>query len=65
MDPPERVIEAIAAGASRRETPEQFGLRASVVIIWVQRYHATEILHPGQAADLCHRWKSTRTLSWV
>jgi hypothetical protein len=29
----ERVIEAIAAGASRRETAEQFGLSASVVII--------------------------------
>ena len=40
MDLRERVIEAIAAGASRRETAEQFGLSASVVIIWAQRYPA-------------------------
>ena len=55
MDLRERVIEAIAAGASRRETAEQFGLSASVVIIWAQRHPATEILHPSEAADLCHR----------
>ena len=42
----ERVIEAIAAGASRRETAEQFGLSASVVIIWAQRYHATGNIVP-------------------
>jgi transposase len=46
MDLRERVIEAIAAGASRRETAEQFGLSASVVIIWAQRYHATGNIAP-------------------
>jgi transposase len=46
MDLRERVIEAIAAGASRRETAEQFGRSASVVIIWAQRYHATGNIAP-------------------
>ena len=46
MDLRERVIEAIAAGASRRETAEQFGLSASVVIIWAQRYRATGNIVP-------------------
>jgi transposase len=46
MDLRERVIEAIGAGASRRETAEQFGLSASVVIIWAQRYHATGNIVP-------------------
>ena len=46
MDLRERVIETIAAGASRRETAEQFGLSPSVVIIWAQRYHATGSIAP-------------------
>jgi transposase len=46
MDLRERVIEAVAAGASRHETAEQFGLSASVVIIWAQRYHATGNIAP-------------------
>jgi transposase len=46
MDLRERVIEAIAAGASRRETAKQLGLSASVVIIWAQRYHATGNIVP-------------------
>jgi transposase len=46
MDLRERVIEAIAAGASRRETAEQFGLSVSVVIIWAQRYHTTGNIAP-------------------
>jgi transposase len=46
MDLRERVIEAIAAGASRRETAEQFGLSPSVVIIWAQRCHATGSIAP-------------------
>jgi len=46
IDLRERVIEAIAAGASRRETAEQFGLSPSVVIIWAQRWEATGIIAP-------------------
>jgi transposase len=46
MDLRKRVIETIAEGASRRETAEQFGLSASVVIIWAQRYHATGNIVP-------------------
>jgi len=46
MDLRERVIEAIAAGASRRETAEHFGLSPSVVIIWAQRHHATGSIAP-------------------
>jgi transposase len=46
MDLRERVIGAIAAGASRRETAEHFGLSPSVVIIWAQRHHATGSIAP-------------------
>ena len=46
MDLRKRVIETIAEGASRRETAEQFGLSASVVIIWAQRYDATGNIAP-------------------
>jgi transposase len=41
MDLRERVIEAVAAGASRREAAELYGLSPSVVVIWVQRWNAT------------------------
>jgi transposase len=36
-----RVIEAITAGASRRETAELYGLSASVVVLWAQRWEET------------------------
>jgi transposase len=41
LDLRERVIEAVAAGASRRETAELYGLSPSVVVLWVQRWEAT------------------------
>ena len=36
-----RVIEAIEAGASRREAAEQYELSPSVVVIWAQRWEET------------------------
>jgi transposase len=36
-----RVIEAVEAGASRRETAERYGLSASVVVLWAQRWRET------------------------
>jgi transposase len=33
-----RVIEAIEAGASRREVAERYELSASVVVLWAQRF---------------------------
>jgi transposase len=36
-----RVIEEIATGASRREAAERYGISASVVVIWVQRWEET------------------------
>lgn len=36
-----RVIEAIEAGASRRETAELYGISPSVVVIWAQRWKET------------------------
>jgi transposase len=36
-----RVIEAIEAGASRREAAERYELSASVVVIWAQRWETT------------------------
>jgi transposase len=46
MDLRERVIAAVAGGASRREAAEEFGLSPSVVIIWMQRYEATGSVEP-------------------
>ena len=36
-----RVIEEIATGASRREAAECYGISASVVVIWAQRFEST------------------------
>ena len=36
-----RVIEEIASGASRREAAERYGISASVVVIWAQRWKQT------------------------
>jgi transposase len=41
LDLRERVIESVAAGASRREAAELYGISPSVVVIWVQRWDAT------------------------
>jgi transposase len=35
------VIEEIATGASRREAAERYGISASVVVIWAQRWKQT------------------------
>ena len=42
----ERVIEAIEAGASRREVAELFGISPSVVVIWAQQWKATGSIAP-------------------
>ncbi len=36
-----RVIGDVAAGASRREAAEHYGISPSVVVIWAQRFGAT------------------------
>jgi transposase len=36
-----RVIEEVVGGASRREAAERFGISASVVVIWAQRFEET------------------------
>lgn len=36
-----RVIEEIVTGASRREAAERYGISASVVVIWAQRFEET------------------------
>jgi transposase len=36
-----RVIEAVVAGASRREAAESFSLSASSAVRWLQRWHDT------------------------
>ena len=35
------VIEEVVEGASRREAAERFGISASVVVIWMQRFNRT------------------------
>jgi transposase-like protein len=37
----ERVLEAVEAGASRREAAENYGISASSAIKWMQRWHAS------------------------
>jgi len=41
LDLRERVVEAVEAGASRREVAEQYRLSPSVVVLWMQRWEAT------------------------
>ena len=41
-----RVIEEVESGASRRGAADQFGISASVVILWAQRYEATGSVAP-------------------
>ena len=36
-----RVIEEVTTGASRREAAERYGISASVVVIWAQRFEKT------------------------
>ena len=36
-----RVVEAVEGGASRREVAELYGISASVVVIWMQRWTET------------------------
>src|SRR5260370_35634608 len=36
-----RVIEEVTTGASRREAAERYGISASVVVIWSQRFEKT------------------------
>ena len=36
-----RVIEEIVTGASRREAAERYGISASVVVVWAQRFEKT------------------------
>jgi transposase len=36
-----RVIEDISTGASRREAAERYGVSASVVVLWAQRFERT------------------------
>jgi transposase len=41
LDLRERVVDAVVAGASRREVAEQYGLSPSAVVLWLQRWEAT------------------------
>lgn len=41
LDLRERVLEAVASGASRREAAERFEISASSAVKWLQRWHET------------------------
>lgn len=41
LDLRERVLEAVASGASRREAAERFEVGASSAVKWLQRWHET------------------------
>ena len=45
----ERVVKAVAQdGLSRRQAAERFGVGASTVIRWMQRWRDTGHIEPGQ-----------------
>jgi len=46
LDLRERVVEAVVAGASRREAAEQFGLSPSAVVLWMQLLEETGSVEP-------------------
>jgi putative transposase len=49
IDLRERVVKAVMQdGMSRREAAQRFGLGASTVITWLQRWRTTGCLEPGQ-----------------
>jgi transposase len=56
-----RVIEAIEAGASRREAADQYELSPSVVVIWAQRWEETGSVHDGGST---RRLRSMRNFCW-
>ena len=56
-----RVIEAIEAGASRREVAERYELSASVVVLWALALSKPEALRQSQVAAAPHRWRNTQT----
>jgi transposase len=44
----ERVVAAVAAGASTRAVAARFGVAVSSVVKWTQRYRATGSVAPGK-----------------
>ena len=56
-----RVIEAIEAGASRREVAERYELSASVVVLWALALSKPEALRQSQVAAAPNRWRNTQT----
>jgi transposase len=51
-----RVIELIEAGSSRREAAELYGISASVVVIWAQRWKQTGSISLGGANAEAQSW---------
>src|SRR3984957_15898491 len=50
----ERVIAAVAAGASTRAVAARFGVAVSSVVKWSQRYRATGSVAPGKMGGHRH-----------
>jgi putative transposase len=62
VDLRERVVKAVSeGGVSRRQAAQRFGIGASTVITWMQRWHATARIEPGQMGG--HRPKKI-TAAW-
>jgi transposase len=55
----ERVIEAVVAGASRREAAESFSLSASSAVRWLQRWRDT-----GRAREPFKRREAERRFGY-
>ena len=48
IDLRERVVAAVAAGATVREAASRFGVAVSTVVKWRQRHHRTGTVSPGR-----------------
>ena len=60
-----RLLEAVIAGASRREAADCFDVSASSAVKWLQLWQETGSVGPSRPGGAFRRWKSTRTGCWL
>ena len=61
----ERVIKAVATGASRREAAERFEVRVSSAVKWLQRWRDGGSAARSRVAEALRRWKSSPPRFWL
>ena len=60
-----RLLEAVIAGASRREAADCFDVSASSAVKWLQLWQELEVSRPSRPGGAFRRWKNTRTGCWL